>query len=471
MSLNFASYLASGYTPDLILQFVDKVFPNIGKAARNAKKFGKSAEEIVRTLSQLSAKQLAKADKRGDILNFDNPLERANAAARDDSRNPLLQGAKTLGTGLMAAGATAAALKGIPLLVEGLAPKQQSPEVNPSTPYQSTIQPSLQEGGIPAMDQGPTVLPQDLSKIAQGNIPKEIQQSQAIPQQPNPQISAPSAQQPPSIDSAAIIREMGLEPKINNLLAQGKSPEQISQEVVGGFNPKQRKIFTEKVQKGAIPPTFDALIRDYAAKATNRATIAPQSEESRQKPVKGDLIALPNGEIGELEHIKEKQALVKSDGRLHKVNADEMIASPLPARDLADLYEELIGGIEKETGEEVSRNVNWAGYDPGTNTLAYLTHLGALYVYDDISPEESNQLTSLLNKRKTTGENFIGAWKQGTQSPIGAAMAALIKKLQAERGGKGSEYSGKFLTIYDALEPAKKAANKKHEEMKKKRKK
>ena len=49
-------------------------------------------------------------------------------------------------------------------------------------------------------------------------------------------------------------------------------------------------------------------------------------------------------------------------------------------------------------------------------------------------------------------------------------MSALIKKLQAERGGKGNEYSGKFEKVYDYLEAGKVAARKKYLEGKKKNK-
>ncbi len=87
-------------------------------------------------------------------------------------------------------------------------------------------------------------------------------------------------------------------------------------------------------------------------------------------------------------------------------------------------------------------------------------------MYDDISPEDIEALTNLLTQRKSTGDNFIGRWEAGTESPIGAAMYQLIKKLQSERGGKGNEYKNRFETIYDALEPAKEALKKRYEEQK-----
>ena len=155
--------------------------------------------------------------------------------------------------------------------------------------------------------------------------------------------------------------------------------------------------------------------------------------------------------------------------KLHKVKAEDLAQSPLLEKDLAELHNDLISGIEKETGEETSRNVHWAAYDPETNSLLYVPYLGSGYLYDEIPEEDVKLLTNFLSTRKTTGKNFIGAWGAGTKSPIGAAMSALIKRLQSERGGKGKEYSRKFQTVYNAYEPAQKAAKKDEEKKRKER--
>jgi len=198
---------------------------------------------------------------------------------------------------------------------------------------------------------------------------------------------------------------------------------------------------------------------------------APGIEEP--KPItKHQTVATPIG-MGKVLEIRIGLAIVEDDnGKKHKIPEEELISSPLPEKDLAELYEDLVGGIEKKTGQQVSRNVEWAGYDPKTNELAYKPHgSDRLYAYGDIEPEDVEQLTSLLTQRKTTGENFIGAWEAGTASPIGAAMHALIMKLQKTRGGKGNEYKNRYETLYDALEPAKKALKERHAERKKQAKK
>lgn len=175
---------------------------------------------------------------------------------------------------------------------------------------------------------------------------------------------------------------------------------------------------------------------------------------------KNSVVSSPNG-VGEVKEIRNGQAIVEVDGKLHKVKEEELEAPPIPEKELSTLFDDLMEGIEKETGEDVSRMVQWAGYNPEKNTLQFLPHTGDMYTYDNISEEDASLLTDILSTRKTTGSNFIGAWKKDSKSPIGAAMSKLIRKLQAERGGKGNEYSAKHGTIYSAYEPAIQAKKKK----------
>jgi polysaccharide pyruvyl transferase WcaK-like protein len=80
------------------------------------------------------------------------------------------------------------------------------------------------------------------------------------------------------------------------------------------------------------------------------------------------------------------------------------------------------------------------------------------------------ELQNILAQRKTSGSNYIGVWEKDTKSPIGNRMHALIMRLQKERGGKGNEYRTKFETIYDPLEPAKKAAQQRYKDEQKRKK-
>lgn len=178
-----------------------------------------------------------------------------------------------------------------------------------------------------------------------------------------------------------------------------------------------------------------------------------EAEKLAQRLTKNSTVIAPQG-VGEVKEIRNGKAIVEIDGKRHQIDESELESSPIPEKDLADLYDELIEGIEGETGEDVSRMVQWAGYNPETNTLQFLPHTGKLYKYGNISEEDAALLTDILSTRKTSGSNFIGAWKAGSKSPIGAALSKLIRKLQSERGGKGNEYEETHEPIYSAYEPA-----------------
>jgi hypothetical protein len=209
----------------------------------------------------------------------------------------------------------------------------------------------------------------------------------------------------------------------------------------------------------AAKPAFDAGQIKSVEDLKKFADFYEKSKE--QKAItKNETVATPHG-VGEVKEIRNGKAIVEVDGKKHQVDEDELEASPIPEKDLAALYDDLIKGIESETGEDVSRMVQWAGYNPETNTLQFLPHTGKLYKYGNISSEDAALLTDILSTRKTSGENFIGAWKAGSKSPIGAALSKLIRKLQTERGGKGNEYEETHEPIYSAYEPAVQAKKKK----------
>jgi hypothetical protein len=182
------------------------------------------------------------------------------------------------------------------------------------------------------------------------------------------------------------------------------------------------------------------------------------TEEASRGISKESLVSTPQG-VGEVKAVNNGKAIVEVNGKAVKIDEKDIQPPPIPENDLADLHTELISGIEKQTGKQVSRNVNWAGYDPDAKELLYRPWNGDSYTYTDIEPEDVEMLTSFLTQRKTTGENFIGAWEQDTESPIGAARHKLIMKLKEKAKAKGEkEYTRKYQTVYSAYEPAEKAA-------------
>lgn len=365
--------------------------------------------------------------------------------------------------------------------------------INPSPlPQNAAINPS------PAPQVGPNVQQQAQAPVnIAKQTPQAVPQTVGQPQQPAPQVNVGQLlQQTGLIDTVEALRAKNAPDVIAKILraqsgAQVKEIEQAAQvpfeQLVSDYVASAPPVETmpEKIAKG-VPfkgegaaleepkqekkeSPFKGLIEEGRKKFDEQmnAQEVPEPTEYMPKKEKGSTVALPTGEIGEITDIRQGIATVNAQGKEYRRKVEDLIEPPMPEKDLADLYKDVLKGIEGKTGQEVSRMVSWAGYDPKTNELAFVPHTGALYVYDNISPEDSARLTDILTQRKTTGENFIGAWEAGSDSPIGAGMSQLIQKLQKERGGKGNEYKGKFEKIYDALEPAKLAAKQKHAEQKK----
>lgn len=462
--------LSQGYTASSILKMLTSSNPSLASKVKKAMIAGYTVDKIVNFLGNATS-----------TGNSTRALSDSERIARNTQKAGNIVKGTALAAGALGVGALARGMAGVGPQVMANAPGQATPGGNiPQTTPQ------------PPQPVGQTQPAQPLAQPSQSSLPQSPLPGNTPSQQQTP-IQTPPAQQPP-IDSIAILKEMGLDAKVNNLLNAGNPPETISSLIHQTLAPHQKK-WLDKALKEGKAKTISEMVDDFAQNPEARravskqgieamneeiqpqepssSSIEPDSATLQEKPklAKGRLVASPSG-IGELESIRNKEALVKGEsGKLHKVKVDDLIESPLPEKDLATLHDELIKGIEEETGEDVSRMVNWAGYNPQTNKLSFLPHIGALYIYGNISPEDREFLTSTLNVRKTSGKNWIGAWKEGSKSPIGAAMSALIKRLQAERGGKGNEYEEKFDTIYDATEVAKQASKtKKSEEEKRKRK-
>lgn len=432
-----ASALGLGYSAQHILRYLSQHNPHMAKRINEALEAGHSVDHILGFLSR-NEKRLKKF-----MPNQAQPQQSQNLYKQaQQSIHPSLKGMAQAGLSAgLGLGASAYALsRAAPRIIpEVLGPLQQS-----------------QMLGLPnEQEQHVNIEPLQEEKNTAQTKSAEPQVSE-LPKR-NPQLN---------IDRA---KNLGEEGRIRNLLEGGMQPADIDS-VLKKLLPKD-KYQALKASEGGI----EGLIEDieYSLKNSEKEipskkelipfkldVNSPQTEilEEEIKPIsKKDQVISPHG-IGEVKEIRNGKALINIDGKIHKIDEDQLISSALQEKELAELYGDLIRGIEKETGEEVSRMANFVGYDPESNTLAFLPHDGGLYIYNDISPQQKDFLTSALSTRKTSGSNFIGAWTSGSRSPIGAAMSKLIKELQQEAGGKGKEYAQKFTTVYNALEPAIKAS-------------
>lgn len=442
-----------GYGSSQILNFISSKMPQLQKGIEAAKKNGFDEEKILNFLSHKIPKSKQGIQKQLNANDqYMSSIGLKTREERDETKSKFLSGALGVGAGALGSYALSRAIpKGLTsLLQQGTNSQVQNQSL--SAPQQIT--------------------PQSNNPIS----PDESVPSQQPPVSVEPSIAqTPEIEQPEvkTLNPVDVLEKAKSKSKVDELIKAGNGPDEIV-----GFFKKFHPNIVKEIEKDA-KIDFGNVVNSYMAESEkkiadeSKAALQPKEipEEEVKAPEKGSYVASPQG-MGEIKEIRNGQALVEVDGKLHKVKEEELIQPPIPQKDLADLYDDVISGIEKESGQEVSKNVEWAGYDPNKNELAYKPHgSGKLYVYDNISPEDVQILTNFLTVRKTSGSNHIGAWEKDTKSPIGAAMHQLIMKLQKERGGKGNEYKNRYDTIYDALEPAKEASKKKHAERKKQAKK
>lgn len=438
--MNIQGAITAGYTAKQILNYLSSAFPELGHRIKEAVNVGKNAEDILKYINNVDPSKLSKMKGRSSIekpfqnTSQVNPLIEGQRATKE--YDPIPQAVKTgakLGVGALAGMAAA------PLVNKGI------------------------------QNAGP-VVGQMLGKVfgqGQQNLPGQETQP-TIPEFPQEETTT-TQMQPPTVDSESILNQFGMKDRVDAMLQAGNNPEQISTALNSLLKGPTRKDFGDKLKKGEIPP-LNQIVQDYIQKAgVTKQEVNPTETVSKNEIEKGSDVLTPNG-LAKVISSNGDNALIERDGKKEQVKIDKLIPSPLPEKELNELYDDLLRGIEKKTGQDVSRMVNFAGYDPENNELVFKPHDGALYVYKDIDQEDVGLLTNFLTQRKTTGSNYIGSWGAGTGSPIGAAMSQLIKKLQSQSGGKGKEYIRKYQTIYDYMEPARQDLKAKKDEERKKRK-
>lgn len=436
--------ISQGFSAEQILQYLLRQSPQYSKQIKKALSQGFSASEVVKYLG---------GGRKGVNENDSALTENEKTRKSDYDKQKNLE--NNIGKGALAVGGAALGAYGLSRAGQSIIPPvlPQSQELfNPKEGVEINVTPRIAQQ----------------TKQIEFQPPHEtIQQAKQpdVPPTSSPIVQPPPQSQPiqqPTINFGDVLENIGLKYKVDALREQNP-PDVISKVLKYGMRKDQIKEIESRL--GA---PIDDFVNGYLQSAPPVETM--QEKVSKGVPFgnkekeQGSTVILPDGSVGIVDSIKQGIAAVNSEGKIRRKKLDDLIESPLPEKDLSDLYRDVISGVEKETGQDVSRMVSWAGYDPRTNELAFVPHEGGLYTYDNISEEDVKELTNILSQRKTSGENFIGAWTQSSNSPIGASMSKLIQKLQKERGGKGSEYKGKYEKIYDALEPAKLALKRKYKE-------
>ena len=434
--------MSSGFTSDQIMEFLVRKFPQYEKKIKKAIAGGFSVDQVLKFLggSRKGVNQeegLIQTTEHESIRNVD--IKR-----REDVNKRAVQGAGIVAAPFVAKAAMPIANAALQrVLPSSLAPLAQG-MIN-QTPPEPILPNQLGDNFQNPKSQQPPV----------AGVSSNIAQPQQVPQ---PEVK--------TINASDILEKLGSKKKIDELIKSGNDAEGITG-FFKKFHPKLAKDIEEKAGMD-----FENVMSEYISGPKEQKIseiISKEEKVEEQRPVeKKSTVASPQG-IGEVLEVRNGQAIIDVDGKKHKVPVEELTSSPIPKKDLADLYEELLRGVEEETGEQVSRAINVVGYDPERNSVSVTFDSGDQYGYDDLDEEEQREATELLGLRKTSGSTHIGTYSEGSKSPAGARISAFIEKLQSKRGGKGNEYAKKYKSIYRSLGAAEQAHKMKYKPSKKKK--
>lgn len=469
--------LSQGYSHQQVLSYITRAFPQLAQPISNATKQGYDVKKILGFLS-----------KNFDTENRHGMSESQRHAANQRADAERAKHGLSVSAGLIAAPLAAYAARNAltralpPALQHGVGMSQQTLNAsNPAVQNQNATASQPTQGMPPQVNplQNPLQPPVNPAQNAQAPV--------------NQGVNIPQQQQTGQVNLNQIAKQLNSAEKIKDLVKLGWNEEQIT----AYFN-KFHPDIVKKAEKES-GKTFNDFIKQYLAElpqeaesiaqhpaAQSQKSMLPESppqqtEKLEEKAAivveptkKKDIVETPQG-IGEVKEIRNGKALIEIDGKLHKVDESEIEEPPLPKKELADLYDDLKSEIEAHTGEEVSRHVTLLGYDPNTKQLIYMPWRGQPYIYNDVTDDEIANLRDKI-KRKTSGENFIGAYREGTESPVGAAMSEFIQKRKAEQKAKGLEkkeniHKAKYEKLYYAYDPAEEAADRQYKERKKQAKK
>jgi len=464
--MNYLGGLAAGYTVEQILNYLSKTFPALGSRIKQAVNAGKSPDEILKYLGKFDKTALSKL--RTNEQPFEpfpesqesNRLLQADQAVKDYDPIPEIvkQGAKSAIP--LAAGAAIA-----PKL--GAMASQYAPE---AMGVLDRALPTNLKGMIPALTGSPQGSPQQSSQTLQP--PSVNQVTQPIVPQP------PETAQPEGIPTTQGLPAAPPQPELPNISKEtdplwGKLEKGVKKHKdkdietflkvadnlknYQGMNRQEFDLlyqqFQEKKASGEpvhkiVKDMYDAYKAPMKAEESKVSTSVP-TEKIENVPIeKGNLVSSPKG-VGTVREIRNGQAVIDVDGKLHKVNEAELESEPEEVKESKISFD-----LDKIPEDLRSAPLNEV-YVPGDRrhvTVKFNSNVGGekdkryLYFRKDGQPIDSEIVEKLRKGSQipvTSGKNFWGGWDSNTQDSRGTVAFHELTRM-AQREGEEDDPNKPF---------------------------
>jgi hypothetical protein len=262
-------------------------------------------------------------------------------------------------------------------------------------------------GGVAAGSAARNVLPAVGSLLGRGQPPQTPAQTAQAPvaqAMGAPPAQAGQAPAPPGLNAQNLLNQMGIAPRIQNLLNAGNPAKVVSSAVKSMLTPGQKTWLKTQTDQ-----PIEEIVNEYMQQA--------QPEEKPEK-----MALLPSGEIGKVVDERQGIATLETEsGKTRTRPLDELIQEP---EDAAVTALELIKSFTPEEQRSAHHAVSF--YDTDENKAYFLFHSGDAYRVDEVTPDEYQKLSHEIVGAKTTGSTMRGEWSAGGGSR-GAAYHQIVK--------------------------------------------
>jgi len=412
-----AQGLALGYSAQKLIGFLSKAFPSLTPKIRQAQRNGHTAEQVLGFLSKTMDNEVPKGVSQQEVLK-----------ATDRNQEMLTKhGLAALG----GSAATYALSRAIPRIAQGLLPGAGQPP--PAAPNPNPVH--GQPGAAPQTQQMPGV---------QNNQPNALPQQPPVNQVAGNIPQAPQPQQPKTNITQLFNKHNAIE-KIDDLIKSGNGAETVAAYF--------KKFFPQMVKD--IEKETGGTVEDAIGRYAEEKQAAPQEQKMLEsegkkldvpketgevkqetKPIsKNEIVASPQG-VGEVREIRGDKALVEVDGKLHKVDIEDLEGEPEEVKnskfdfDLADVPEDLRSAPLNEVYTPSDRRHVTVKYNAGLKPVRYL------YYRKDgrpLSEDYVNKIKEGTQLPVSSGMSFWGVWNADKSDSRGAAnYEELVKNSQEE---------------------------------------
>lgn len=459
-----AQGMALGYTGQQLLNFLTKAIPSLSPKISQAQKAGHSIEKIINFLGKTMEAQSYPKNMTQNQIHGQKTKEKEAL-----TKGLLAKGAALLGTGL----ATAAVSRALPTLASGLMQQGSTPPVpnqptNPGGTPPTLPTPQQPQPSVPTQQpQGPTspipspnqpVTPQATLATSPSQQPPVNNNNINIPnlqQSTQPEVNPLQSKQVPPLPQA-------LQKQVESMLAAGNDVENIAG-TIKATQPQVAKEY-EKTTNVAIADAVKQFAETNPIQTRkpepmegeqppiNRENALLESEIKPSKPLeKKSVVALPNGDIGEVTDIRQGIATVNANGKTYRRKVEDLIQEPEDIEEATRQLMKFIPEGDKSTSIQNSIFFNLPGEKEDVPILLTKFWDGKIAWYKGIDENSYRQIALGTYEPKTSGKTSIGEYKPGVIDSRGAAFHQLVKMnplFNKENKGKTWGYAD---NEYDAL--------------------